>query len=293
MSTTAASPAKGGRLTGGALSDEALASSPSVLRPSRRPGQSVGLQQFFSPPEAAELVARVLGPEGSVLDPTAGAGDLMRGWPAHLRHGIELDPDHTRYAPYTALTGDLQALYPLLRLARLSFDCAVLNPPFGLEWTGPDGARLGSVRATLRFAIGLLVAAGQGALIAGRDRYWREVHLAPEAAGVWAVVGCPDLFPGVGLPSAIAFFVAPADRREGDALRLEASRAELAGLAAELVAARAARCGYLTPGDARPGQPEGEAFRLIQAEHAARLSERRRGLRGSGGWPWIRRCSSR
>ena len=48
-------PEKHGQLFGGALTDEALSSSARVLSQTRRGAAVNGLQQWFSPPEAADL----------------------------------------------------------------------------------------------------------------------------------------------------------------------------------------------------------------------------------------------
>jgi protein strawberry notch len=183
--------AKGSRLVGGAVTGEALDSSASVLE--RRGARArAGLQQFFSPPEAAALAWRVIaGGEGAsgyapfVLDPTAGNGALMAGWPPERRFGVEIDPDQVEAGDYTALRGDLQRLYPLMRLAGVRFPAVVCNPPFGLDWQDPaSGPPVNSTALCLRFALGLLEERGQGLLIAGRDRYHREVEPLPEAGGV-------------------------------------------------------------------------------------------------------------
>src|SRR5215218_9866850 len=192
--------AKGSRLVGGAVTEEALDSSVSVIE--RRGARArAGLQQFFSPPEAAALACRVItGAEAPsdyapfVLDPTAGDGALLASWPRERRFAVEIDPDHAGAADYTPLHGDLQRLYPLMRLAGVRFPAVVCNPPFGLDWQDPTtGRSANSAALSLRFALGLLEERGQGLLIAGRDRYYREVEPLPEAQGVWCTVDCDDL----------------------------------------------------------------------------------------------------
>lgn len=74
--SAATSIAKRGALTGAALTAEVFDSSPSLLRPNRG-GSSTGLQQYFSPPEVAELVAAVNGSDLPTLDLTAGDGSLL------------------------------------------------------------------------------------------------------------------------------------------------------------------------------------------------------------------------
>src|SRR5690349_9616731 len=112
-------PARGKRssLTGSALSDEVFDSSPSLLRPSRGDRNTVaGLQQFFSPPQAADLIAAVNGREHSTVDLTAGDGSLLMGVEPDFRFGIEIDADQVKAHTYTPIHGDLQRAYPLLRL---------------------------------------------------------------------------------------------------------------------------------------------------------------------------------
>lgn len=69
---------KHGNLIGGAATEEALTSSRRVLSSHRgNQGATIGLQQWFSPPEAAGLIASVFGDPSAVLDPTAGSGALL------------------------------------------------------------------------------------------------------------------------------------------------------------------------------------------------------------------------
>jgi predicted RNA methylase len=161
--------AKGSRLLGGAVTEEALDSSASVLE--RRGARTrAGLQQFYSPPEAAALAARVItGREAPsdyapfVLDPTAGNGALLAAWPRERRFGVEIDADQVEAGDYTALRGDLQRVYPLMRLAGVRFPAVVCNPPFGLDWQDPaSGRTVNSTALCLRFALGVLEERGQG-----------------------------------------------------------------------------------------------------------------------------------
>jgi hypothetical protein len=77
---------------------------------------------------------------------------------------------------------------------------------------GATGRSANSTTVCLRVALGLLEEQGQGLLIAGRDRYHREIEPLPEARGVWCTIDCDDLFEGVELPPTLAFFVQPATR---------------------------------------------------------------------------------
>lgn len=162
---------KHGSLSGGALTDEVLDSSSRVLAHGRpNTGRLIGLQQWFSPPEASALIAAVMGsnhaPPGAVLDPTAGAGSLLSSYPPDARFGIEIDADHVPTegpgygsgdcsgdcsgdgsldgpsdgaigSRYRAIHGDAQKVVPMLRAAGVRFPAVVLNPPFGLGWSDP------------------------------------------------------------------------------------------------------------------------------------------------------------
>ena len=79
MATYSPAAGKRGELTGGALTDEALDSSKSVLQQTMYGSKQRGLQQYFTPPEAAEFIKAVIDPLGRspVLDPTAGSGALL------------------------------------------------------------------------------------------------------------------------------------------------------------------------------------------------------------------------
>ena len=210
----------------------------------------------------------------AVLDPTAGNGALLEAFPRRLRYGVEIDRDQVAAGDYTAISDDLQRIYPLLKLAGVEFAALVLNPPFGLDWTAPDGGRVNSTVLTFRYALGLMRASGQAMLICGRDRFWRE--LAPEARSVWCVIEAADLFDGVELRCVIAFFCQPANYRGGEPLRLAACRSELPGLADAVRAARAGRCGQI--GAWADGPDElAQTFRSIEIEHRRRVEHARRG----------------
>ncbi|MGH3088993.1 MAG: hypothetical protein ACRDSJ_16965, partial [Rubrobacteraceae bacterium] len=168
---------KHGRIEGGALTDEALSSSPAVLRRARGGSSLVGLQQWFAPPEAARLIACVLEGAEGVLDPTAGAGDLLAGFPRERRYGIEIDADHAKSAPYNTINGDAQKVVPMLRAAGVTFPALALNPPFGLSWSDPAHAegRVNSTALSYLWALDLISYFGQGAMICGAERLSREV----------------------------------------------------------------------------------------------------------------------
>ncbi len=238
MSVTVVEPERGGkrgRLEGAALSDEVLDSSPSVLR-SGRPGAGTrGLQQFFTPLQAARLVRQVLDPSGrlAVLDPTAGNGALLQGWPEQLRFGVEIDADQVKAGAYEAITGDLQRAFPMLVKLGVSFPRVAANPPFGLAWTDGAGRAESSTQGAWRMSLALLDEHGVGAFVCGRDRFAREILPREDAAGVVATVECEDLFDGVVLPCLIAFFLKPENRLADAPPRLElaARRDELADAA--------------------------------------------------------------
>ncbi len=131
---------KRGGLFGGALTDEALDSSRSVLGTTRF-GDVRGLQQFYTPPEVAAFIKQAIDPlrRLPVLDPTAGNGALLAPWPREQRFGVEIDGDQVRSGDYQAITGDVQRAFPMLRKLGVQFPQIVANPPFGLNWTDGTG----------------------------------------------------------------------------------------------------------------------------------------------------------
>jgi SNF2-related domain/Helicase conserved C-terminal domain len=273
------SPTQGKRsaLTGAAMTDEVFDSSPSLLRPSRGDHNTVaGLQQFFSPPQAAQLIAAVNGREHSTLDLTAGDGSLLAGVDPDFRFGIEIDADQVKAGAYEAIHGDVRRAYPLLRLVRTQFPRVACNPPFGLDWQ-INGRKENSMVATWRMANALLAECGAGAFIAGRDRFARDVMSRPDAAGVYALVECKDLFEGVELPCVIAFFVLAEnieEPREGGPLSLQVSRDELPGLAEQIRDERLEVAGFI-PQHARCGYRVAltETFKTVSKELARRRTE--------------------
>ncbi len=254
------SPEKHGSLFGGALTEEVLDSSRRVLSHARgNKNATVGLQQWFSPPEAAELIAGVFtdrfGSPAAVLDPTAGAGALLEPFSPGRRFGIEIDADHVPAAGaadpdretlaagaegdahayaggvfYRGIRGDAQKVVPMLRAAGVRFPAVVLNPPFGLGWrdaihaNGSAGREINSAVLAYLWALDLLKPFGQGAIICGTGRLAAQILSRPEGRGVYAVVDVQGpLFDGVALPTSIAFFVRPEDLK-GGVSRLRSSR---------------------------------------------------------------------
>lgn len=268
---------KGGALTGGALTEEALDSSKGVLRPTRPGAAHRGLQQFFTPPTAAKLIKDVIAPrgEGPVLDPTAGGGALLDPWPRECRFGVEIDRDWIKQGDYHAIQGDLQRAFPMLVRLGVTFPRIVTNPPFGLSWKAAEGKTESSTAAAWRMCVALLAPAGIGAFIAGRDRLALEILDCPEAAGIFAVIECPDLFAGVTIPSAIAFYIHP-DRRGGQHRVLTATRSvdELASAELRKELREALRHAQ-GPGSAHPEpaeQPLG-TWKLVHRELVRRRRE--------------------
>ncbi len=261
--------AKRGELFGGALTDEALDSSRRVLSANRgNKNALVGLQQWFTLPAAAQLIADVFcsrGAPDAVLDPTAGSGALLAPFSPGRRFGIEIDPDHVARkddpATYNAVTGDAQKVVPMLRAAGLRWPAIALNPPFGLSWRDPAHARgeANSTHLSYLWALDLLSEHGQGALVCGSDRLAREVLSTEQGRGVYAVVDVEGpLFDGVDLATSIAFFVHPENlvfsRRDGTSgseeqapTRLSAPRADLPSLAADVEAAREHAAAQVSP----------------------------------------------
>jgi hypothetical protein len=292
LATPTTAAGKRGELRGGALSDEAMSSSHSVLHSGRAGAR--GLQQYFTPPAATQLIARVFGQtQGLVLDPTAGNGALLAPYPIDQRFGVEIDRDQIAAADYTAIRGDVQQIYPLLRCAGVRFGQIVLNPPFGLEWPDPlTGKQVNSTVLAYRYAQGLLDENGQGALIAGRKRFYEEILPSPEGNGVYTVIETEKLFDGAALPMVIAFFLAPSNRKpDSPVLKLAVAPSGLdkEQLAEEVAGRRDESCEWVED-SATPSNPEAMrvSFDAAQKEHTRRRKARKKPndhdlyLRGAG-----------
>jgi predicted RNA methylase len=269
-------PGKGGALTGGALSEETINSSTSVLRPTRPGASRRGLQQFFTPPAAATLIKSVIAPqgEGPVLDLTAGSGTLLAPWPRESRFGIEIDRDWIKKGDYHAIQGDAQRAVPMLVRLGVTFPRIVANPPFGLAWKAADGKTESSTAAAWRMCLALLAVDGIGAFIAGRDRLGREILDRPGANGIFAVIECPDLFPGVTVPPVIALYIHNDRRKPGGRVTATRTVDELgdADLLAELREALADACGSTVTRATEQTQPDG-TWKLVHRELARRRRE--------------------
>jgi hypothetical protein len=291
-------PQKHGSLFGGALTEEVLDSSRKVLFRHRGGGAFVGVQQYFTPLPASQLIADVFGAPDAVLDPTAGSGALLCPYPKERRFGIEIDADHTGKAPYNAITGDVQAIVPMMRATGLRFPAIAANPPFGLTWRDPiHGKReINSTALTYLWSIGLLSPNGQGALICGTGRLRKEILSRPEGAGVYAILDVEgEFFGGVSLPVSIAFFVRPENRKpkagplasgyhkpngkapDRDSLAsrevLSTTRADLPYAASRVVEARSRLTNYVSHLDAFSRNELERAFAAVSKEHARRTKE--------------------
>jgi len=71
-------------------------------------------------------------------------------------------------------------------------------------WNDGSGGEINSTIQTYNFAQNLLDKFGQGVLIAGRDRFNRELGGDKR---FYAILECPDLFEGADIPSVLAFFL--------------------------------------------------------------------------------------
>lgn len=280
MATSTTPAAKRGVLTGGALTEEVMDSSQSVLHAGR--GGQRGLQQYFAPPEAAGLIARVFDSEDDlVLDPTAGNGALLAAYEEAQRFGVEIDRDQIKAGDYTSIRGDIQQIYPLLRCAGVRFGQIVLNPPFGLEWADPlTGKNVNSTLLAYRYAQGLLTEEGQGVLIAGRKRFYDEILRSTEGNGVYAVIETDKLFDGAVLPTVLAFFIAPSGRAADSEVfkaTVKCSGLDRDKLAQEIIEHREQACAGVD-GAAAPASTNAmrAAFTAAQKEHTRRRKARRR-----------------
>lgn len=223
---------KGGKLDG-VLTEEMVDSSKTILQSYRGRG-TTGLQQFFSPPEAASLIHEVFG-ERPVVDLTAGAGALLDPFKAENRFGIEIDPEYAQ-CPFNCITADIQKAFPLLQQIGFRADAFALNPPWGLRWSDERfGSNINSAVLTFLYALELMSIFGQGVLIAGKGRFQREMLAREEGKKFYAIISCNDLFDDADVESVIAFF----SNQDTEApVELDASRAELPGLAEQIKEAR-------------------------------------------------------
>lgn len=90
--------------------------------------------QFFTPYEVAEKIVKALKPEGTVLDPTAGAGVFCNFVQEDEFTGVEVDDDALSVAKY--LYPDAKWVRHDVRYwqAKEKFDFVITNPPFNLRW---------------------------------------------------------------------------------------------------------------------------------------------------------------
>jgi len=196
---------KGGKLNAETTTDEMLDSSRTVLQNYRGRGTR-GLQQFFSPPQAADLVFNVF-ENVTTLDLTAGDGALLRRFPQELRFGVEIDPEQAAKGHYNAIVGDIQKVYPLARKMGLIMDAVALNPPFGLMWHDETfGGDINSTVLSYLYALQLIPSYGQGMLMAGHDRLIREIMPRKESKKIYAIIQVPDMFDNADILTAMAFF---------------------------------------------------------------------------------------
>ena len=234
QSVAVADPVEGGKrgeLFGGALTDEALDSSRSVLGATRfgtRAGCSSstrrrrrGVHQAGDRPAGAPARARPHRRQRCAACALAARISASGSRSTAIRSG----PATITRSPATC-----SAPFRCCASWGCRFPQIVANPPFGLTWTDGAGRPENSTVAAWRMSLALLAPQGVGAFICGRDRFRREVLSREDAAGVFATVECDDLFDGVALPCLIAFFVGPEDRSDDGGLLVEAeaSKEELA-----------------------------------------------------------------
>lgn len=227
---------KRGQLTDSATATaDVLASSNAILRPTRPGAGQRGLQQFFTPPVVSDFAHHVFGLNSfPVFDPTAGDGALLTSAPRDMRFGVEIDADHVAVGPYTAIRGDIQRVYPLMRAAGVTFPRILANPPFGLDdWSDralSKGKKINSTLLTFRYCLGLLDPHGAGLFVAGRDRFNKLVLAGDEldAKSVVLAIDIDDLFDDVALPCTIALFTQTNNRSEIAFRRFSATAEELA-----------------------------------------------------------------
>ncbi|MFQ6039807.1 MAG: hypothetical protein ACE5PV_03040, partial [Candidatus Poribacteria bacterium] len=271
---------KGGKLNLNTVTLEIIDSSKAVLQNYRGRGTK-GLQQFFSPKEAAQVVFKVFG-RVATLDLTAGNGALLNAFPEGLRFGVEIDPDQTKNAGYNALQGDIQKVYPLMRKIGFQIDAIALNPPFGLTFNDESfGGNINSTVLCYLYATKLISSYGQGVLIAGRDRLVREILPRKEGDYIYAIVEVLDMFASLtdafglrfdnaNIPTAMAFFT-QTPLNGGQPLKLKSKREELPKLADEIVAMRNAAQPYTATATSEYYLEQiREMWRVIKSEYKSR-----------------------
>jgi hypothetical protein len=269
---------KGGVLEGALLTEEVFESTDSLLD-TNRAGGTKGAQQYYSPYELSVLAKSVLGSTIPVLDPTAGDGSLLEAFDPGYSFGIEIDADQVNAAEgsYKAIKGDLQHVYPLLRMASPEFPAIVANPPFNLKWSDPafeEGNEISSTLLAFLYSIRLLTHDGQFVFVCGTDRFKREIVGRDEATGIYAAIECNDLFEDVVLPCVVAFGVHPNLRPSEGIVWREFDRSQL-DLAATWVAnERQAALGYARYARRGYSHEYENAWPAIQKEYEQRLKER-------------------
>jgi SNF2 family DNA or RNA helicase len=207
---------KNGDLEGGG-DEDILASSESIHDKSAFGMSTKGLQQFFTQPAAAKLVADVLYRTNAVIDLTAGNGMLLREWEPTHSFGVEIDRDQIKASEgsYNAIKGDIQHVFPLLQQLAPEWPAVACNPPFGLKWTDPtinNGRPTNSTVATFIYANRLLSEQGQLAFLCGKARWERQLRDLPEAEGIYAMIDVEGLFDNVMLDCCILFGIHPGNR---------------------------------------------------------------------------------
>lgn len=147
-----------------------------------------GLQQYFTPPPFADWLADTVKglcryQDPSVLDPTAGAGNLLAPFARDGCdvYGIELDRT-VLVKDFGILQGNLQRIAPYLRELRQTWDVLALNPPFGLEWENSDGKLVNSCSETFKIGESLAADTSLGFMICD-ERNWK--HFAAGEFGKW------------------------------------------------------------------------------------------------------------
>lgn len=212
---------KGGKLEGGALTDEVMESASNLTTVG---GHNKGLQQFYAPEPVARFAADVCG-RMAALDLTAGDGSLLKHFGEGKRFGVEIDKDQIANSgkSYHSIQGDVQHVAPLLEEVQAHFPVLALNPPFGLKWSDPsinEGAETNSSVITLHYAARLLDDTGAGFLLTGGDGGFDaaikeafEQIPASDPGGYyekrlvpWAVISVPDIWQETRVGNDIVLF---------------------------------------------------------------------------------------
>jgi len=169
-----------------------------------------GLQQYFTPPKLAELLARRLPDDPAiVVDPTAGAGHMLRPYSSPYRLAFDIDAQALKrilkHEGMHKFNVDLPAFQPYLAAMNFRADCVAMNPPYGLRWQTPWG-KIDAQEACLRMALNWHANGYMLMSINQWDRFKPKLQRKFEA-----IAQLRNVFPGTEVVVILGFFAAYRD----------------------------------------------------------------------------------